>query len=246
MTTSDATANRKRRAAILKQRRRDGKVKQVMSSTPRNARAASAKLKAAKLAEREKHQREKREMRDEIKAQKKKIREEKMRNAKLERELRSKNARDARQKREAEKKDNCTDTNLTAIRQSMMAAVPTALEMRKMTSAAFSRRRETMSSTWSSLRKFLVACHKKHFESAKKKKVARATRGNSSNGSGAPVFKNRPLFLPDIGQDVNEAAYKKATAAAFGRGNVRKHGVPKPKKKGKSPRITPTFLGVNA
>lgn len=243
MAISEATANRKRRAAILKQRRRDGKVKQVMSSTLRNKRAAGAKLKADKLAQRERAQREKREMRAEIKAQKKEITEERMRNAKLERELRSANAREARQKRETRKTDGCTDTNLMAIRQAMMAAVPTALEMRGLTSAAFSRRRETMSSTWTSLRKFLVACHKKHFESAKKKKVAKAPRRNPSNGSGAPVFKNRPVFLPDIGQVIDEAAYKKATAAAFGQGNVRKPGIPK--KKGESPRIAPIFLGLN-
>ncbi|CAN0254797.1 unnamed protein product [Ectocarpus sp. 6 AP-2014] len=242
MAISEATANRKRRAEILKQRRRDGKVKQVMSSTLRNKRAAGAKLKADKLAQRERAQREKGEMRAEIKAQKKEIREERMRNAKLERELRSANAREARQKRETGKKDACTDTNLMAIRQAMMAAVPTALEMRGLTSAAFSRRRETMSSTWTSLRKFLVACHKKHFESVKKKKVAKAPR-NPSKGSGAPVFKNRAVFLPDIGQVIDEAAYKKATAAAFGQGNVRAPGIPK--KRGKSPRIAPIFLGTN-
>lgn len=237
MTSSDAAANRKKRAAILKKRREDGKAKPVISSVRKKKHAEVARLKAEKLAMKKELQKQKKTMADEIKAGKKKINDERKRNAKLEKELRERRAKDKKVEREKKKQTLCKDSELAILHQKMVLAVPTVLQMKNFTSKDHSLHREAMISTWTALRKYLTVCNKIHFESSKKKKASKAPRGG--HHSNAPVFKNRPLFLPDIGEPIDEAEYKKVTRQLFG--NKSKSSGEKKKKKKK--RIAPTFVG---
>lgn len=239
LNSSDASANRKRRVAILKKRRAEGKVKPVTSGKRKQKSAEVAKLKAEKLAMKNQMQKEKKKMGDDIKAAKKKIKDEQRRNAKLEKELKSRKAREKKAEKQQIKSKVCNDAELGVLHKKMLSAVPTVREMQTFTSKDHSLHREVMSSVWTELRKYLVLCHKKRFESVKKAK--KATKAKTRSGSTNPVFRNRPVFLPDIGTDVDEAAYKKATAAIFGK---QRTSPPKPgKKKKKRKRIAPTLIG---
>jgi len=240
-TNSDAAAFRKRRAAILKNRREAGKVKPVMSSATKKARAEVAKLKADKLAMRKDLQMQKKKMADEIKAGKKKISDEKKRNEKLEKELRGKKARKKKVDGEKKKKSFCKDTELGVLHRKMILAVPSVQRMKNFTSKDHSEHREAMNSIWAALRKYLSVCNKTQFESSKRKKIKKAppARANAFGEGGG--FKNRPLseLLPDIGKKIDEAHYKKVTRQLFGSSGS---GDPKKKKK-KKKRIAPTFVG---
>lgn len=225
---SQAAANRKRRAEILKERREAGKVKPVPKLRQKQ-RAQVAKLKAEKLAIKKDLQKQKKKLADEIRSNKKKLADEKKRIARLQKDL--------KKKKEKLPTPACNDTDLGVIHRKMISAVPSVQLMKSFTSKDHSEHREAMSFIWASLRKYLSACNKTHFESAKRKKKKPLSSPSNAFGEGGGWKKrNVAEILPDIGENIDEAHYKRVTKQLFGSSGS--GSGPRKKKK----RIAPTFV----
>lgn len=212
-----AVLARRKRAELVKQRRQVGKLKPFVAEATRKRRDEINRMK------------------EEIRAGKQKINDERRRNKNIEKELKAAKAADKKREKEAKVNKSCTVAELSAFRKRMLSAVPSVDEMKQFTSKDMSCRREDMSSVWTGLRKHLVMCGAKKFNSVRKARTARVARKPSAEKNvEEKLFKDRPVFIPDIGVDVDEAHYERVNAELFGDRNT-------PAKK-KKKRIAPTFV----
>lgn len=234
-----AAARRKKRAEILRARRASGKAKPVTSDALKKKRAEVERLKKEKLAMKKDLERQKARMKEQVREAKKKISDERKRAATLEKELRKEQAREKKKTREALKQGTCTDAHLIALHDRMLSAIPAPAEIKTMTSNDFTLRRASMNSLWTALRKYLVTCHKKHFESVKKTR-AKKPSAKSAFDFGAAAFRQREMHIPDIGVDIDEDDFEKTTAKLFPNDPRPSKNATKTKKKKK--RMSPVFV----
>ncbi|CAM9133888.1 unnamed protein product [Sphacelaria rigidula] len=238
---TSATARRRQRAQILKARRASGKMKPVVSDALKKKRAEVQRLKKEKLAMKKNLDKEKAEMKKQVREAKKKIDDERKRAALLEKELRKQRANAKKKATETSKQNTCIDAHLKALHERMVSAVPSPAKIKTLTNNDFTLRRETMSSVWTALRKYLVTCHKKHFESVKRTRVKKKTSAKSAFDAGAPAFRQRNMHVPDIGVDIDEEDFENVTAKLFPN-DPRPTAKSKDKSK-KKKKLSPVFVG---
>ena len=232
MVEQTPAARRRRRVEILKARRASGKIKAAIPTALKKKRAEVERLKKEKLSMKKTMDKNKAQMRAQVKQAKQRINAEKKRNALLEKKLRQERAQAKKKAKKESMQSQCSDAHLSALHGRMVSAVPHTAEIKALTNKEYSHRRKEMVSAWTAVKKYLATCHKAKFESAKRSKPKKTC--NRRSGS-MPAFRNRPVFLPDIGVDIDEAAFNKATAQIFGRASPLKTN--KKKKK-----LAPTFV----
>ncbi|AAR26958.1 FirrV-1-F4 [Feldmannia irregularis virus a] len=217
MPHQTAADRRRKRAAIIKARRASGKSKPVISKELEKKRSEVKRLKSEKEAMRNKLKKEKDETKNKIKAAKKKIDDERRQKAKLEKLLRQKLAQENKIDKSREKEKVCNDSYFLALHNTMVSTVPGLADIKSLTHKEFNERRKHSDSAWTALRKYMVKCHKAKFYSQKatRSKNSKSSKTSGSNRSAMPTFQNRPVYLPDIGVEIDEDHYKKVTAQAF-------------------------------